>query len=81
MLWLECGRCGRAGRWRLEYLAPSGRLADSSSADFLHDDLDAGQQIFGGGGDVAAHLVCLYGEQVLDNGRVDIAAGRLPVGA
>jgi porin len=53
----------------------------SSSADFLHDDLDAVQQIFGGGGDVAAHLVYLYGEQVLDNGRVDAAAGRLPVGA
>jgi porin len=34
----------------------------SSRADFLHDDLDAVQQIFGGGGDVAAHLVYLYGE-------------------
>lgn len=33
------------------------------------------------GGDVAAHLVCLYGEQVLDNGRADIVAGRLPGGA
>jgi porin len=52
----------------------------SSSADFLHDDLDAVQQIFGGGGDVAAHLVYVYGEQVLDNGRVDIAAGWMPVG-
>jgi porin len=47
----------------------------SSSTDFLHDDLDAVQQI-----DVAAHLVYLYGEQVLDNGRVDIAAGWMPVG-
>ena len=27
-----------------------------------------------------AHLVYLYGEQQFDNGRVDIAAGRLPVG-
>jgi hypothetical protein len=31
MLWLECRRCGRAGRCRLEYLAPSGRLADQGS--------------------------------------------------
>jgi len=56
------------------------RNGRSSSADFLDDDLDAVQEIFGGGGDVAAHLVYLYGEQLLDNGRVDIAAGRLPVG-
>ena len=55
-------------------------MRSSSSADFLHDDLDAVQQIFGGGGDVAAHLVYVYGEQVLDNGRVDIAAGWMPVG-
>jgi porin len=39
------------------------------------------QQIFGRGGSVAAHLVYLHGERVLDNGRVDVAAGRLPVGA
>ncbi len=56
------------------------RNGRSASADFLHDDLDAVQQIFGGGGDVAAHLVYLYGEQSLDNGRLDLAAGRLPVG-
>jgi porin len=56
------------------------RNGRSASADFLHDDLDAVQQIFGGGGDVAAHLVYLYGEQQLDSGRVDIAGGRLPVG-
>src|SRR5581483_2913068 len=56
------------------------RNGRSASADSLHDDLGAVQQIFGGGGDVAAHLVYLYGEQSLDNGRVDLAAGRLPVG-
>ncbi len=56
------------------------RNGRSSSADFLHDDLDAVQQIYGGGGDVLAHLVYLYGEQTLDNGRVDLAGGWLPVG-
>jgi porin len=56
------------------------RNGRSASADFLDDDLDAVQQIFGGGGSVAAHLVYLYGEQQLDNGRVDLAGGRLPVG-
>jgi porin len=56
------------------------RNGRSASADFLHDDLDAVQQIFGGGGDVLAHLVYLYGEQTLDHGRVDLAGGWLPVG-
>jgi porin len=56
------------------------RNGRSASADFLDDDLDAVQQIFGGGGSVAAHLVYLYGEQQLDNGRVDLAGGWLPVG-
>jgi porin len=35
------------------------RNGRSASADFLDDDLDAVQQIFGGGGSVAAHLVYL----------------------
>jgi porin len=56
------------------------RNGRSASADFLDDDLDAVQQIFGGGGSVAAHLVYLYGEQQFYNGMVDIAGGRLPVG-
>jgi porin len=56
------------------------RNGRSASADFLHDDLDAVQQIFGGGGNVLAHLVYLYGEQTLDNGRVNLAGGWLPVG-
>jgi porin len=56
------------------------RNGRSASDEFLDDDLDAVQQIFGGGGNVIAHLVYLYAEQELLNGRVDIAAGRLPVG-
>jgi porin len=56
------------------------RNGRSASADFLNDDLDAVQQIYGGGGNALAHLVYLYGEQQFDNGRVDIAGGRLLVG-
>jgi porin len=56
------------------------RNGRSASADFLDDDLDAVQQIFGGGGSVAAHLVYLYGEQQLENGRIDLAGGWLPIG-
>ena len=57
------------------------RNGRSASADFLDDDLDAVQQIFGGGGSVAAHLVYLYGEQQFYSGRVNIAGGWLPVGS
>ena len=56
------------------------RNGRSASDEFLDDDLDAVQQIFGGGGNVVAHLVYLYAEQTLYNGRLDFAAGRLPVG-
>lgn len=52
----------------------------SASKDFLGDDLDAVQEIYGGRGNVIAHLVYLYAEQVLADGRVDLAAGWLPVG-
>jgi porin len=57
------------------------RNGRSASADFLDDDLDAVQQIFGGGGSVAAHLVYLYAEQQFYSGRVNIAGGWLPVGS
>ncbi len=48
--------------------------------DYLGDRLDAVQEIYGGRGNVLAHLVHLYGEQTLADGRIDIAAGWLPVG-
>lgn len=56
------------------------RHGRSLSADELRDDLDAVQEIYGGGGNVFAHLVYLYGEWATNNDRVDIAAGWLPVG-
>ncbi|MEJ0091878.1 MAG: carbohydrate porin [Methylocella sp.] len=49
------------------------------SADDIGDNIATAQEIFGGGGNVLAHLVYAYGEQELADGRIDIAAGRLPI--
>ncbi len=43
------------------------------------DNLNPSQEIYGAGGNVAAHLVFAYGEETLANGRVNIAAGRMPL--
>ena len=50
------------------------------SADLIGDDLATVQEIYGGGGNVVAHLVYAYLEQELLKGRVDLAAGWQPVG-
>ncbi len=42
------------------------------------DSLNQVQEIYGAGGDVGLHLVYLYAEEALANGRVNIAAGRAP---
>jgi len=55
------------------------RNGRSTSADYVGDDLLAAQEIFGGGGDVLAHLAFLYAEQKLSGGALDLKAGRLPV--
>ncbi len=52
-----------------------GSLDSSLFGDFLNPT----QEIYGAGGDTVIHLVEAYGEQTLMNGRLDIAAGRLPV--
>ena len=54
------------------------RSGSSDSAVF-GDHINAVQEIYGGGGNVVAHLVYFYGEESLDGGRIDIAAGRIPV--
>ena len=54
------------------------RSGSSDSVQF-GDHVNAVQEIYGGGGDVIAHLVYAYGEESLLGGRVDIAAGRIPV--
>ena len=56
------------------------RAGRDASADFMGDHVFEVQEIYGGGGDVAAHLAYLYAEQSLAGGAVDIEAGRLIVG-
>lgn len=55
------------------------RAGNNTSAAF-GDNLMPVQEIYGAGGDVALHLVYLYGEEALLRGRLDIAAGYMPVG-
>ncbi len=43
------------------------------------DNLDPSQEIYGAGGNVAIHLVDVYGEETVAHGRVDFAFGRMPV--
>ena len=54
------------------------RSGSSASRQF-GDNLLPVQEIYGSGGDVAAHLVSLYAQETLDGGRLDIAAGRMNV--
>lgn len=51
----------------------------SSDSVLFGDHVNAVQEIYGGGGDVIAHFVYTYAEESLLNGRLDIAAGRIPV--
>ncbi len=56
------------------------RAGRDASRDFLHDSLDQVQEIYGSGGDVAAHLVYLFAEQKLAGDHLDLEAGRMDVG-
>lgn len=56
------------------------RAGRNASADYLGDDLFEVQEIYGGTGHAAAHLVYLYGEQLLAGGKLDLKAGRMDVG-
>ena len=51
----------------------------SSDSGLFGDNLEPVQEIYGSGGNTAIHLVYAYGEQSLANGRVDLAAGRMPL--
>jgi porin len=51
----------------------------SSDSALFGDNLLPVQEIYGAGGNVALHLVSLYGQQKLFNDRLDIAAGRMNV--
>jgi porin len=52
----------------------------SNASEGFGDNLLPAQEIFGAGGDVAVHLVYIYGEETLFDGRLDISAGVIPVG-
>jgi porin len=53
----------------------------NTSADYIGDNVIQAQEIFGAGFGKAAKLVYFYGEEKLWNGRADLAAGRLAIGA
>lgn len=56
------------------------RAGRNLGTDYVGDNLFQPQSVYGGGGDVLVHLVEAYGQEKLADGRLDIAAGRLPVG-
>ncbi len=43
------------------------------------DQINPSQEIYGAGGNTAAHLVYAFGEETLAGGRVDVAAGWMPL--
>ncbi len=52
----------------------------NTSLDAIGDDLATTQEIYGGRGNVIAHLVYAYLEQSIDKDRIDLAGGWMPVG-
>jgi porin len=54
--------------------------AGSNASEGFGDNLLPAQEIYGAGGSVAFHLVYLYGEETLLQGKLDIAAGYWPTG-
>lgn len=56
------------------------RAGRNAGTDFLGDNIIQPQELYGAGFDMAAHLVYLYDELKLANGRLDLEAGRLDVG-
>jgi len=57
------------------------RAGRNASKDYIGDPVIQAQEVYGAGFDMAIKLVYLYGEQKLLDGRLDLAAGRLAVGA
>ena len=56
------------------------RAGRNLGTDYVGDNLFQPQSVYGGAGGVPVHLVEAYGEEKLAGGRIDLAAGRLPVG-
>lgn len=57
------------------------RAGRNASADYIGDPVIQAQEIYGAGFSMGAKLVYFYAEEKLWKGRVDLAAGRLAVGA
>ena len=56
------------------------RYGGKPASTMIGDDLlNSSQGIYGAGGNVVAHLVQAFGEETLAGGRVDVAAGRIPL--
>ncbi len=62
------------------FLAVNGN-GRSLSPDYLGDGLAAPQEIYGGRGNVVAHLVWAYGEKAFFDKHLNLAGGWLPVGS
>ena len=85
---------GNAGQYALEYDQDWYKLAGIQGLEThaiavgryginvgpnFGDTLDQTQEIYGAGGNVAIHLVFFYAEETLAHGRVNLAAGRIPM--
>jgi len=57
------------------------RAGRNASTDYIGDPVIQAQEIYGAGFDMAVKLVYFYAQEKLWNGRVDLAAGRLAMGA
>lgn len=55
------------------------RAGRNASRDYVGEQVNQVQQLYGGAGDVLTHLVYLYGQQKLLDGALNIEAGRLYV--
>lgn len=62
------------------HLAVINRAGRNLSRDYLGDRISQATEVYGAGFNVAAKLVYLYAEEKLFGDRVNLAAGRLPVG-
>ena len=53
------------------------RAGRNASRDYVGEDVNQVQQLYGGAGDVLAHLVYLYAQKKLLDGALNVEAGRL----
>ncbi|GBR00815.1 porin [Acetobacter oeni] len=51
------------------------------STQYIGDSIGGVQQIYGGRGNVVAHLVYMWGEKTFLHNRIDVSAGWIPVGS